>query len=146
MLNLNNADNKMQITHSVQQKINDYPNKVKEALLGIRTLILEVAEQQGLGDVEETLKWGEPSYVIKEGSTIRYDWKEKTPEQYYIFFNCKTKLVDTFRELYSSELTFQDNRAIVLNINEKIPKNVIRHCIELSLNYKKIKHLPLLGA
>lgn len=130
----------------VQQKLDNYPNKVKEALLTIRTLILEIAEQQHLGIVEETLKWGEPSYQVKEGSTIRYDWKDKTPEHYFIFFNCKTKLVDTFRELYSDKLIFQNNRAIILTLNEPIPIELIRHCLELSLNYKKIKHLPLLGA
>lgn len=134
------------VSNEVRTKLENYPINVQKALLTIRSLILEVAEQKGLDGIEETLKWGDPSYLSKEGSTIRYDWKDKTPEQYFIFFNCKTKLVDTFRELYADELTFQNNRAIVLNLNQPIPVNVIRHCIELSLCYKKIKHLPLLGA
>jgi hypothetical protein len=113
--------------------------------LHIRTLILDIAQQQNLGDVEESLKWGEPSYLVNGGSTVRFDWKPKYPDQYCIYFNCQTKLVDTFRELHSDELTFEGNRAIVLNVNKAFPHIPISQCIELSLRYKKIKHLPMLG-
>ena len=129
----------------VQAKFDSYPDDVKALLLGIRALIFDVIKDKNLGEVEETLKWGEPSYLVKGGSAVRFDWKPKYPEQYFIFFNCNTSLVDTFRELYSDVLKFQGNRAIVLNVNEPLPQNVIRQCIELSLQYKSIKHLPLLG-
>ena len=131
---------------SALKKIDQYPEQVRGVLLQIRSLILDVAQQQDLGAVEETLKWGEPSYLVKGGSAVRFDWKEKTSQQYFLFFNCKTKLVDTFRELYSDDLEFQGNRAIVLNLNEPIPSAILQHCIELSLKYKSIKHLALLGA
>jgi hypothetical protein len=131
---------------TAQKKIESYPEGAKKALLKVRSIILEIAQQQSLGNVEETLKWGEPSYLVKGGSAVRIDWKEKTPEQLFIFFNCKTKLIDTFRELYSDDLEFQGNRAIVLNLNESIPTAILQHCIELSLTYKSIKDLPLLGA
>ncbi len=134
------------IKRGLQNKFDSYPKDAKAVLLQVRSLILGIAQQQDLGVVEETLKWGEPSYQVKGGSAVRFDWKEETPQQYYLFFNCKTKLVDTFRELYSGELEFQGNRAIVLNLNEPIPIAIVQHCIELSLNYKSIKHLPLLGA
>ncbi|WP_337920485.1 DUF1801 domain-containing protein [Vibrio cholerae] len=113
--------------------------------MSIRSLIFEISESRELGEVKESLKWGEPSYSVINGSTIRFDWKAKYPEQYFIFFNCKTKLVDTFRELYSDTLKFQGNRAIVLNINEVLPIEQLSHCIEISLKYKLIKDLPLLG-
>ncbi|MCS6233012.1 DUF1801 domain-containing protein, partial [Shewanella baltica] len=67
-------------------------------------------------------------------------------EQYCLFFNCKTQLVDTFRELHSDVLQFEGNRAIVLNIYDPLPEFAISQCIELSLKYKSIKHLTLLGA
>ena len=130
----------------IKNKFDNYPKDAKAVLLQVRSLILDIAQQQKLGEVEETLKWGEPSYLVKGGSTVRCDWKAKTPQQYFIFFNCKTKLVDTFRELYSEELEFQGNRAIVLNLNDPIPRAIVQHCIELSLTYKSIKDLPLLGA
>jgi hypothetical protein len=74
------------------------------------------------------------------------DWKAKYPNQYFLFFHCQTKLVDTFRELYSETLAFEGNRAIVLQVNKKLPKKVVRNCMEMAMNYKKIRNLPLLGA
>ena len=132
--------------NTVQPKFDTYPTSVKLKLLELRSLILDVIERNNLGDFEETLKWGEPSYLVKGGSTVRIDWKPKAKDKYFIFFNCKTKLVDTFRELYSDVLTFEGNRAVVLNLGEPLPIDVLRHCIELSLRYKSVKHLPLLGA
>jgi hypothetical protein len=58
-----------------------YPEKVKTKLLNLRIIILETAtELEEIESLEETLKWGEPSYISKTGSTIRIDWKEKKPE------------------------------------------------------------------
>ncbi|PAS26988.1 hypothetical protein CGT72_18795 [Vibrio cholerae] len=129
----------------VRKKFASYPDHIKLVLMSIRSLIFEISETRELGEVKESLKWGEPSYSVINGSTIRFDWKAKYPEQYFIFFNCKTKLVDTFRELYSDTLKFQGNRAIVLNINEAQPIEQLSHCIEISLKYKLIKDLPFLG-
>ncbi len=80
-----------------------YPERMRQKLLFLRQLVLDTAsETEGVGKVEETLKWGEPSYILKSGSTVRMDWKEKNPHQYAMYFHCKTKLVDTFKELYSN--------------------------------------------
>lgn len=73
------------------------------------------------------------------------DWKQKTPSRYYLFFNCQTKLVDTFRELYSDSLEFQGNRAIILSLSAPLPEASIKTCLELALTYQKRKNLPLLG-
>lgn len=132
--------------HDVKQKIRDYPENAQIALNRIRGLIFEVADSYEIDDIEESLKWGEPCYSSKLGSPIRMDWKLKTPDQYFLYFNCQTKLVDTYREIYADTLEFQGNRAIALNLAEPLPEDAIKHCIALALNYKKIKHLPLLGA
>ncbi|MGF1721132.1 DUF1801 domain-containing protein [Vibrio kyushuensis] len=129
----------------VQLKFESYPPEVRSKMLELRTLIIEVIEECGFKQFEETLKWGEPSYLVNGGSTVRIDWKAKSPEQCYVFFNCKTKLVDTFRELYSDTLTFNGNRAISFNLDQAFPVGSLKHCIELSLRYQSIKHLPLLG-
>ena len=130
----------------VELKINSYPKSVQSYLFELRSLVLTTAKTLNLGEVEESLKWGEPSYSVKGGSPIRIDWKPKSPNCIYLFFVCSTKLVDTFKELYGDELIFEGNRAIVLNMSERLPIDGLRHCIELALNYEKVKHLPLLGA
>jgi hypothetical protein len=130
---------------SVQHKFESYPVNIKP-LLKVRETILLIAEELLLTDLQETLKWGEPSYLTKRGSTIRFDWKEKSPEQLCVYFNCKTSLVDTFKEIYGDRLQFEGNRAIVFNINEPMPWPVLKHCLALSMRYHEVKHLPLLGA
>jgi len=131
----------------VLEIFDDYPAPVREKLLKLRQLVLDTAmEMDGEGKLEETLKWGEPSYVTKYGSTVRIDWKPSNPEQYAMYFNCKTKLIDTFKELYQDNFEFEGNRAMSFNLNDDLAIEELKHCILLSLTYHKIKHLPLLGA
>ncbi|RYY01836.1 MAG: DUF1801 domain-containing protein [Gammaproteobacteria bacterium] len=124
-----------------------YPFHARKKLMDLRALIFEVAAQdKNIGVVEECLKWGEPAYVTIDGSTIRINWKPSSPTQFFVYFNCKTTLVETFKELYGDTFSYQGNRAIVLSDQEEILLVPLKHCIALSLNYHRIKHLPLLGA
>jgi hypothetical protein len=123
-----------------------YPEHIHHQLMFLRQLVLDTAtENDEVGELEETLKWGEPSYLAKSGSTIRMDWKNSSPEQYALYFHCKTKLVDTFKEIYGDQLKFDGNRAIVFQHDDEIPVDELKHCIYLSLTYHQRKHLPLLG-
>lgn len=125
---------------------NSYPNQIRQKLMFVRQLIFDTAAELDPARIlEETLKWGEPSYLTKKGSTIRLGWKASSPNQYALFFHCKTKLVDTFKELYGDELNFDGNRAIVLWVVDDVPIEKIKHCISLTLTYHLRKHLPLLG-
>lgn len=133
----------------VQNKFDQYPSHIKPALESLRQMIYDLVTDLNLGEIEEALKWGEPSFKVKSGSAIRIDWKAATPDNYYIFVNCQTKLIDTFRELYIDVVEFQGNRAIVLNVNKATKTSVtaaVKHCLTLALTYQKVKHLPLLGA
>jgi hemoglobin-like flavoprotein len=125
----------------------NYPDSVRSQMEKLRELVLDAAsEVDGLENLEETLKWGEPSYLTKHGSTVRVDWKVKKPDQYAMYFKCTSKLVPTFKKLYQDTFTFEGDRAIIFKLDEKIPKNELKHCIKLALTYHKVKHLLLLGA
>ncbi len=125
----------------------NYPDFVRSQMEQLRELVLQAAsEVDDLENLEETLKWGEPSYLTKHGSTVRMDWKEKKPDQYAMYFKCTSKLVPTFKELYQDTFTFEGDRAIIFKLDEKIPKKELKHCIKLALTYHKVKHLLLLGA
>src|SRR6187431_193550 len=130
---------------AVAEVFNKYPPNMRKKLLFLRRLILETAAELNVGEVEETLKWGEPSYIAKQGSTIRMDWKARDPEHYALYFNCKTILVETFEALYGHLFCYEGNRAIIFTRMELIPVKQLKHCIGLSLCYHRIKHLPLLG-
>ncbi|WPP51658.1 DUF1801 domain-containing protein [Catalinimonas niigatensis] len=130
----------------VEMVFNGYPDAVREKMIYLRGLILEVAEEmEDITQLEETLKWGEPSYLTKQGSTIRIDWKKKKPDQYAIYFKCTSKLVPTFRMLYQDLFSFEGNRAIVFQLDDQPAEVELRHCITAGLRYHQVKHLPTLG-
>jgi hypothetical protein len=115
-----------------------YPRPVKAKLLALRRLIRDTAKAtQGVGALEETLKWGQPSYLTtesKSGSTIRIDQVKAEAGQVAVYFHCQTNLVETFRELYP-ELRYSGNRAILLNAGDRLPDAELRHCVALALTY-----------
>lgn len=124
---------------SVEATYSGLPALVKPKLLALRDLILDTAAKtEGVGRVQETLKWGQPSFLTpetKSGSTIRIDADRRVPGQYALYFICNTNLVETFRALYPAELTYGGNRSILLNEADTIPEDKLRHCIALALTY-----------
>jgi hypothetical protein len=97
-----------------------YPPKIRTKLMFLRQLILETAVAiESVGEIEETLKWGEPSYLTpktKTGSTIRIDWKASHKEQYGMYFKCTANLVPAFKDKYSKKFRFDGNRSIVFSL------------------------------
>ena len=129
-----------------KEKLDSYPNHAKDKMLFLRKLIIETAEEiKDLDRLEETLKWGEPSFVTKNGSTLRMDWKENTPNQYAMYFQCKSRLVDTFRMVFNHTFRYEGNRAIVFEMNQKVPTEELKECIKATLTYHKVKQLETLG-
>ncbi len=138
---------KLTTDHKVQDVFDNYPNFVVDHLSNLRKLILNTAQEiEGLDNLEETLKWGEPSYLTKYGSTVRIDWKKKNPEQYAVYFKCTSKLVPTFKTIFRDKFEYENNRAIVFKLNKKVPEKELKLCVKMALTYHKIKHLPLLGS
>jgi Domain of unknown function (DU1801) len=130
----------------VKVVFSNYPEYIRTKILSLRELIIETANEiDGLNMLEETLKWGEPSYLAKNGSTLRMDWKSKTPGQYAMYFKCTSRLVETFRVVYKNKFSFEGNRAIVFQMEDEIPKNELKNCIKAALTYHKVKDLPRLG-
>jgi Domain of unknown function (DU1801) len=123
---------------AVEAVFSAYPKPVRTRLLALRRLIFDTARATpGVGPLQETLKWGQPSYLTpetKSGSTIRIDQVKPAADQYAVYFHCQTNLVETFRELYP-DLIFGGNRSILLNANDRLPEAALRHCVALALTY-----------
>lgn len=131
----------------VEEIFANYPDFVQGKMQYLRKLVIEAAEETlDVSTIEETLKWGEPSFVTKSGSTLRMDWKPKMPDQYAMYFQCTSRLVETFRRVYDDKFEYEGNRAIVFHVNQKkIPEVELKECIEATLTYHKVKHLITLG-
>ncbi len=105
----------------VEAVFSAYPLPVQRKLLALRSMIFDVAKKtSGVGQLEEALRWGQPSYLTSETSG----------------------LIDDFKELYRDEMDFVGNRSIVFGIADRLPEDALRHCISLALTYhfKKRAH------
>lgn len=131
---------------NIKTKFDSYPKDAKRQLLCVRALIFKIAAENKLGEVEESLKWGEASYWVKGGSTIRIGWKPKDPEVIKVYFHCQTRLIETFKEIYPHELEYEGKRAIVTPMDTSLSAMPLAHCVGLALQYHRLKHLPMLGA
>lgn len=130
----------------VAEAYDSFPCEIRNALLRMRDLILTVGKRiEPIGRVEESLKWGEPSYATISGSPVRLGWNKKAPERYAIYFHCRTKLISTFRALYPNTFSFEGNRAITFLKSDQVPVQELEHCLELALSYHRVKDKPLLG-
>lgn len=132
---------------SVEKVFATYPAEIRRQLLALRTLIFKVAAStDGVGLLEETLKWNEPAYITsitKSGSTIRLGWKKSQPTQYAIYFNCQTNLIESFRTLFPNNFKFEGNRAMVFSADEILPAEELSFCIAAALTYHRDKKANL---
>ncbi len=137
---------KIDTNPDVKTVFKKYPPDIRKLMISLRKLIIETAnETDHVDKIEETLKWGEPSYITKHGSTIRIDWKEKNPDQYAIYFKCTSKLVPVFKEVFGETFNYEGTRAIIFAMDDVVPETELKSCIKAALTYHKVKHMPLLG-
>ena len=128
---------------AVANVFESYPPPMRKKLMALRQLIFQTAAStKGVGKIEETLKWGEPAYVTSEtksGSPVRIAWKRNAPEQYAMYFQCQTTLVDTFKTVFPTELKYEGNRAIIFHAADVVPTDALAFCIAAALTYHQRK-------
>jgi hypothetical protein len=133
------------IKSEVAAVFDSYPKEIKSKLMFLRQLIYDTAASfEEIGEIEEALKWGEPSYLTpksKSGSTIRIAWKESKKDQYSIFFKCTANLVPAFEEKFPQEFKFGGSRSIDFNLHDDVPIKELKQCIALALTYHRNKKL-----
>ena len=113
-----------------------YPPTQRAALLALRRLILETAARADVGDIVETLKWGQPAYLParpRTGTTIRIDAVKGSADCYAMYVNCKTNLMDSYRLLYPDAFDYGGQRAVTFSTGSAPPEAALRHCISLAL-------------
>ncbi len=118
-----------------------YPDTVRQRLLDIRALIFRTAPTlDGVGPLEETLKWGEPAYLTtasKSGTTIRLGWPKSSPQHCAVYVNCQTSLIEQFRTQFSDVFTFEGNRALWLDPEAPLPETPLSLCLAAALTYHR---------
>lgn len=132
----------MTIPADVADVFASYPEAIREKLLALRTLILDTAhETEGVGVIEETLKWAQPSYLTSEtgsGSTIRIGpTASDSTHDYAMYFICRTNLVETFRDLFGDTFSYETNRALLFHTADPLPEDELRQCVAMALTYHR---------
>jgi hypothetical protein len=126
------------LPREVSRAFDALPAPMSKRLLQVRDLIFATAAaHDDVGKLTETLKWGEPAYLTDEtgsGSTIRLG-RLKDSERAAILFNCKTTLVDTFRDRFPDQFEYRQTRALLLPVAGKLPKRELSVCLSLALKY-----------
>ena len=115
----------------------EYPGHVREKLMRLRQLIFETASAtEGVGELEEALRWGEPSYLTSEsrsGSIVHIDSKQ--PTEYGIYVHCQTDIVARFKDLYPDQFEFDGNRGVLFDLDNRLPDAELRDFISMALTY-----------
>ncbi|WP_299813155.1 DUF1801 domain-containing protein [uncultured Roseibium sp.] len=122
----------------VQSVLDSYPDALKNALLDLRQLIRDIANQNAeIGTLEETLKWGQPSFLTvrpKTGTTIRIDRDTSKNGDYVLYVNCQSSLVSEWRALFP-HLHFGGDRSVHFRLSDPLPENELRQIITMALTY-----------
>jgi hypothetical protein len=118
-----------------------FPERVRARLLEVRNLIFETAAaSESVGPLTETLKWGEPAYLTEAtriGTTIRLGWVRSSERKCAVLFNCRTTLVDDFREQFPDVFAYEKNRAILLDATKPLPRVPLSTCLGMALTYHR---------
>ncbi len=98
-------------------------------------------ENPKIGNIQETLKWNQPSYVPKPsiGTTIRIHWLASQPNQYGLYVHCQTNLISRFKKKYKNLFHYEGNRALIFKERDQIPIPELKTCILMGLTYHQKK-------
>jgi hypothetical protein len=123
----------------VRDAFGKHSKAIQVGLRRLRTLIFDTAANtDGVGELEETLKWGQPSYLTASsgsGTTIRIDALKNEPGKYAMYVHCQTDLVAQFRNLYPHTFQYEGNRGLVFRTGQNVSEPALRHFIALALTY-----------
>ena len=121
--------------------LSGYAAPVKSDLMLLRQMVLDVAASNPvIGPIEESTKWGEPSYAPEKkgiGSSVRITLRRDG--RISMNFICHTGLVGRFRAIYGDRLSFEGNRTIIIDPAKPLPREELNHCIAMALTYFRNK-------
>ncbi|MFK7835058.1 MAG: hypothetical protein AB8B60_02450 [Sulfitobacter sp.] len=108
------------------------------ALWTCRTLFHEIAEENDLGPLDETLKWGQPSWRPtrpRTGSTLRMGWSAAHPDRLSFFVDCKTDLASRMRDMYPDLPQNDGRRQLGIDLGKDLPLQAVSHMAQMTLAY-----------
>lgn len=111
------------------------PNQ-RTALLALRDLIFDTAASLPVGRIEESLKWGQPSYATPDthaATPIRLAVTKSA--DIAILTHCQSTAMSDFRALAPPDMRFDGNRALLVDPKDAVAIRDITPLIRGALTY-----------
>lgn len=122
---------------AVQAKFDSFTPARRAGLLTLRDLIYDTAATLPVGRIEESLKWGQPSYATpdtKAATPIRLGIAKNG--DLAIFTHCQSTVMSDFRALAPPDMHFEGNRALHLAADAPIASDAVAPLIRAALTYR----------
>jgi len=107
---------------------------LRAQLLDLRALIYDTAAHLDIPALDESLKWGQPSYTTLKSTPIRLGATKAGAGA--IFTHCQSRVIPDFRTLFPTAFTYDGNRAVHIDPTAPLPKNALRLLITAALTYR----------
>ncbi|MGJ8545148.1 MAG: hypothetical protein ACSHWZ_06860 [Sulfitobacter sp.] len=123
----------------------NWPLAAQQTLANVRRVVHTMCTGCDAAPLQETLKWGEPSWLPRApriGTTLRAAWKPQRPDHFGLFVHCQTSIAAEFDALYPPHsgpplFTRESNRAIWLPLDAPVPEGPIGHLALMALTYHR---------
>ncbi len=114
---------------------NGFPNSARKGLLHLRELVfLSAASDPEIASISEELRWGQPAYLCKTGSSLRLGIPKTGGFALYV--HCQTTLIRDFTELFPFGFSIEGNRAVHFQSVSGIDDEKITFLINAALRYR----------
>ena len=122
---------------NVEHTFDKFPEDVRGGLLELREMIFKVAARTpGVGKIQETLKWKQPSYLTpetKSGSTLRLGLPKEGC--FAIYTHCQTTILSDFQTIFPNDFVYEGNRAVHFRSDENLPLDRLEMLVKSALTY-----------
>ncbi len=126
---------------SVEGYISGLPPEPQKALVALCDIIRMAAAETDTAPLTEDLKWGQPSFAPakRAGTPIRLSWSAKSPDRVALLVHCQTTLVEEWRGMFDTALTFDGTRAVHLPLDAPLPADALHQMAAMALTYHRRK-------
>ncbi|AKS47008.1 hypothetical protein SAMN05444287_2133 [Octadecabacter temperatus] len=114
-----------------------FPQPAHDTLMSLRAMIYEIGETLPIGRIEESTKWGQPSYATPKtnlATPIRLGLSKAGDPA--VFTHCQTTVMSDFRALAPANMAFDGNRAVHLPVHSPPNLNELAPLIRAALTYR----------
>lgn len=120
---------------AVNAAYNAMPDTDRSGALTLRHLILNTAdEMDDVTNVDECLRWGQPSYISPIGSTLRI----AVPKSggFGIYAHCQSSIISDFAGKFGQDFRIDSNRGVLFRTGQDIQPDKLVFLIRHGLRYK----------